>query len=105
MIVVIPQKPLRGNDNAEGLLHFVALEGGIDMATERTNITTVMKLMVENGTTDAGAVKYAVRTLSSINPEITDEDLLAIGRELADMQTHDLGDVKRSDTATLITGA
>ena len=46
MIVVIPQRPLCGNDNAEGLLHFVAVEGGIDMATQRVNVTTVMKLMV-----------------------------------------------------------
>ena len=50
------------------------------MATQRTNITTSLKIKVENGTTDAGAVKYATRTFSSINPEISDEDLLAVAR-------------------------
>lgn len=84
-------------------MHFVAVEGGIDMATQRVNVTTVMKLMVENGTTNTGTVQYAARTISSINPEITDEDLLAIGQELGTLQSHDVGDIKRSDLATLIT--
>lgn len=45
------------------------------MATQRVNVTTVMKLMVENGTTNTGTVQYAARTIGSINPAITDEDL------------------------------
>ena len=38
------------------------------MATQRTNITTSLKIKVENGTTNTGTVKYATRTFSSINP-------------------------------------
>ena len=34
------------------------------MATQRTNIKTSLKIKVENGTTDTGAVKYATRTYS-----------------------------------------
>lgn len=75
------------------------------MATQRVNVTTALKIMVESGTTDAGTIKYAARTISSINPEISDEDLLAIGQGLADMQSNDVGDIKRSDIATLVTGA
>ncbi|WP_288571806.1 DUF1659 domain-containing protein [uncultured Mitsuokella sp.] len=74
------------------------------MATQRTNITTSLKIKVENGTTDAGAVKYATRTFSSINPEISDEDLLAVGQGLAALQSHDVvGDIQRAENATLVT--
>ena len=58
---------------------------------------------MENGTTDAGAVKYATRTFSSINPEISDEDLLAVGQGLAALQSHDVGDIQRAENATLVT--
>ena len=74
------------------------------MATQRTNIKTSLKIKVENGTTDTGAVKYATRTYSSINPEISDDDLLAIGQGLGALQTHDVGDVQRGENATMITG-
>ena len=73
------------------------------MATQRTNITTSLKIKVENGTTDAGAVKYATRTFSSINPEISDDDRLAIGQGLAAMQAHGVGDIQRYETASLVT--
>lgn len=75
------------------------------MATQRTNITTSLKIMVESGTTDAGTIKYAARTISSINPDISDDDLLEVGKGLAAMQSNDVGDIKRSDIATLVTGA
>lgn len=74
------------------------------MATQRTNITTSLKIKVENGTTNTGTVKYATRTFSSINPEISDEDLLAVGQDLGALQTHDVGDVQRVENATMITG-
>ena len=73
------------------------------MATQRTNITTSLKIKVENGTTDAGAVKYATRTFSSINPEISDEDLLAVGQGLAALQSHAVGDIQRAENAPLVT--
>lgn len=73
------------------------------MATQRTSMTTALKIMVENGTTDSGYIKYAARTFSSINPDISDEDLFAIGQELAALQAHEVGDIKRSDIATLVT--
>ena len=75
------------------------------MATQRTNITTSLKIRVESGTTDAGTIKYAARTISSINPDISDDDLLEVGQGLAAMQSNDVGDIKRSDIATLVTGA
>lgn len=73
------------------------------MATERTNVTTVMKMMVAVGTTASGTIRYAARTFSSVNPEISDEDLLAIGQELGALQANEVGDVMRSELATLIT--
>ena len=74
------------------------------MATQRTNITTSLKIKVENGTTNTGTVKYATRTVSSINPEISDEDLLAVGQGLGALQSHDVGDIQRLENATMITG-
>lgn len=76
------------------------------MATQRTNITTSLKIKVENGTTNTGTVKYATRTFSSINPEISDEDLLAVGQGLGALalQSHDVGDIQRLENATMITG-
>ena len=38
------------------------------MATQRTNITTSLKIKVEIGTTNTCTVKYAPRTFSSIIP-------------------------------------
>lgn len=71
------------------------------MATHRINVTTALKIKVGNGTTDTGTVKYATRSYNSINPEITDEDLYTIGQGLAAMQTHEVGDILRTETATL----
>lgn len=73
------------------------------MATQRTNVTTVLKIMVGVGTTASGYIRYAARTFSSVNPEISDEDLLVIGQELGALQVHEVGDVMRSELATLIT--
>ena len=75
------------------------------MATQRVNVTTALKIMVENGTTDSGTIKYAARTISSINPDLSDDDMLAIGQGLAAMQSNEVGDIKRSDIATLVAGA
>lgn len=75
------------------------------MATQRVNVTTALKIMVENGTTEAGTIKYAARTISSINPDLSDDDLLAVGQGLAAMQSHEVGDIKRSEISTLVTGA
>ena len=71
------------------------------MPAHRINVTTALKIKVENGTTDTGLVKYATRSYNSINPEITDDDLYTIGQGLAAMQTHEVGDIVRTETATL----
>lgn len=75
------------------------------MATQRTNITTSLKIKVENGTTESGVIKYATRTFSSINPDITDDDLFAVGQGLAALQVHEVGDIQRAENATLVTTA
>ena len=51
------------------------------MAAQRIDVSTSLKIKVENGTTASGDVKYATRTLSNVNPEITDDELLEIGRD------------------------
>ena len=57
---------------------------------------------VENGMNATGATKYATRTVSNINPELTDDDLLAIGEGFAALQVHDVGDIQRSEVSTLV---
>lgn len=71
------------------------------MAAHRINTTTALKIKVENGTTDSGLVKYATRSFNSMNPELTDEDFYAVGQGLAAMQSHEVGDIQRTDTSTL----
>ena len=71
------------------------------MAAHRINVSTTLKFKVENGTTDTGAIKYATRSYGAINPEITDDDLYTIGQGLAAMQTHEVGEIQRTETATL----
>ncbi|WP_298463170.1 DUF1659 domain-containing protein [uncultured Mitsuokella sp.] len=80
-------------------------KGGCLMATQRINVTTTLKIKVENGATATGATKYATRTVSNINPEITDDDMLAIGEEFAALQTHAVGDIQRSEVSTLVNNA
>lgn len=75
------------------------------MATQRTNVTTTLKIKVENGMNATGATKYATRTVSNINPELTDDDLLAIGEGFAALQVHDVGDIQRSEVSTLVNNA
>lgn len=71
------------------------------MPAHRINVTTALKFKVENGTTDTGLVKYATRSYNAINPEISDDDLYTIGQGLSAMQTHEVGEIQRTETATL----
>lgn len=71
------------------------------MATTRINTATTLRFKVENGTTDTGNIRYATRSFGGINPELTDDDIYAVGQGLAAMQSHEVGDIQRLDTATL----
>jgi hypothetical protein len=76
-------------------------ERRIDMAAEATHSTTTLKLMVENGISKSGQPVYAARSLPGINPDLTDDDALDLGKDLASLQTHDFGYVQRVNTVNI----
>lgn len=45
--------------------------------------------------------KTEYRTLSKINPEISNADLMTVGQELSDLQSRSLVSLKRIDSGTL----
>ncbi|MBQ7498576.1 MAG: DUF1659 domain-containing protein [Selenomonas sp.] len=71
------------------------------MAAEATASTTTLKLMVEKGTGKDGQPLYAARNVSGISPDLTDDDALDLGKDLASLQTHDFGYVQRVNTFNL----
>ena len=72
------------------------------MAALANGNTTELKLMVENGIGKSGQPLYATRSISGISPALTDDDAYDIGKDLASLQSHTLGSVKRINAYTLI---
>lgn len=69
------------------------------MATKKDS-STAMKIRVATGTDAEGKTIFANRSVSNINPEITDENFCSVGAGLANLQSHTLSGVIRVDTAT-----
>ena len=84
------------------LVSFAFLFG--DLIVTEDEVHVVILFCERYYTLSTGTVKYATRTFSSINPEISDEDLLAVGQGLGALQSHDVGDIQRLENATMITG-
>lgn len=66
--------------------------------------TSKIILKVENGIGKDGSPAFAQRTFQHINPALSDDDAYTIGEALAGLQTHTLGNVLRTDNASLIAG-
>ena len=66
--------------------------------------TSKIILKVENGVGKSGQTIFAQRTIQHINPALSDDDAYDIGTSLADLQSHTLGSVARTDSASLIAG-
>ena len=66
--------------------------------------TSKIILKVENGIGKGGATVFAQRTFQHISPELSDDDAYAIGAALAGLQSHTLGSVSRTDSASLMAG-
>lgn len=73
------------------------------MAIERNSAKSTLKIKVAVGAGANGSVTYGVRTITDMNPELTDEDMLAIGQEVGTLQTYAVSGVVRTDSATLET--
>lgn len=74
------------------------------MAVNRKEKATSILINVQTGLGKVGMPVYAKRVISSVNPEITDENAFAVGKELAALQKHTLGNIERSDRAQLAEG-
>ena len=69
--------------------------------TKRNNAATKLQLKIITGTNNQG--KDAITTRSfSVNPELTDEDVLSIGTKLASLQSLPVQDICRQDNAALV---
>ena len=74
------------------------------MAAVKANESTKLVLKVETGTKANGTPIYNQRTFTKINPAIGNDDLLAIGQQLGELQAYTVGAVTRQDVTELVEG-
>lgn len=72
------------------------------MAAKKDAQSTKLVLKVVTGTNTDGKALTSQRTFSSVNPAISDDDLLAIGAKIGGLQAHELATVNRIDSASLV---
>lgn len=68
---------------------------------KRTNVTSKLTLSLITGTTATGANKLSSRAFQNVSPDLSDDEILTIGGQIATLQTYDLAGVKRTTTAEL----
>ncbi len=71
------------------------------MATSKTSQATTLQIKVKTGTKDDGEAIQATRTLSRINPALTDDDAFQVASGLAGFQAYELSSIHRVDSAVL----
>jgi len=69
----------------------------------RTNETSKLTLSLITGKTAAGKNKLSSRTFQNLSTALTDDEVLALGTQIAGLQEHALDAVKRTTGAELIT--
>ena len=72
------------------------------MAVEKTQQVTKVVLSVESDVKADGSAVYSARTISHMNPAISDEDLFDIGAGVGALQAYPVGSIVRHDTAVLV---
>lgn len=65
----------------------------------KSDVSLVLKVIT--GTKENGTNELSNRTISDINPEISDADLFDIGEKLAACQSHELSTILRSSRIEL----
>lgn len=68
---------------------------------KRTEITSKLILKVITGTNADGSDKIAQRSFKNLNPEVTDDQILAIGKKLGNLQTLPVAHIARQDCSDL----
>ena len=72
------------------------------MAVVARPITTSISLKVEVGTTASGATKYGSRTISYINPALTDANAYDAGDAIGALQSHTVAGIIRTNKVDLV---
>ncbi len=68
--------------------------------TQRNNATTKLQVKVITGSDSTGKDTFATRTYA-VNPELTDEAILALGTKLGNLQSLPVETISRQDCAAL----
>lgn len=71
------------------------------MAATKKNQTSKLIIRVESGVNSSGAAVYSQRTFTHINPALSDDDVLNIGKVLGALQKYPVDSVNRQDAAAL----
>ena len=72
------------------------------MAATKKEQTSKLAIAVVTGQDPRGHVTKAIRTIGSINPDLSDNDMYEIGSELAQFQTYEITAIGRIDSAILV---
>lgn len=68
---------------------------------KRTNPKTKLMINIETGKKADGTSILKARTLSGVNPNLTDDEALAIGNALAKLQSYPVSSISRQDVAEM----
>lgn len=79
----------------------IGAKGGENMAAKKTKAATKLILKVQTGTDKKGAPTYGQRMVQHMNPALSDEYFLAVGKGIGGLQSHTVHDVMRQDAAAL----
>lgn len=69
------------------------------MATIKDSATT-LRIRVATGVDAEGKTTFANRTMSDINPSISNDDFVLVGAGYASLQSHELASIIREDKNT-----
>ena len=72
------------------------------MAIVAKKKASALILKVENGLSPSGMTMYTNRTISDVNPEVTNENLYAAANKLAELVPNALGSIMRRDMADIV---
>ena len=71
------------------------------MAAVRANQATTLKITRITGSDETGKDTVGYLNFSSVNPEIADDDLLAVGKKISNLRAYTVKSVGRLDSCTL----
>jgi len=71
------------------------------MAVTKTSQSAKLIIKVQTKTNANGEAVYAQRSISNLNPAVTDSDVYTVGSAVAGLQKYPVETVSRQDTAAL----